>query len=85
MEHTEQTDIGSEVLRVACHFEQRCRAGAEEQVVKQPLVLKHESGELMGQREDDVEVGHGQELGGPRGQPSGACVALALGTVPVAA
>jgi hypothetical protein len=39
----------------------------------------------MGQREDDVEVGHGQQFGGTRGQPPGACVALALGTVPVAA
>src|ERR1700733_349606 len=39
----------------------------------------------MWQREDDVEVGHGQQLGGACGQPSGACVALALGAVPVAA
>jgi hypothetical protein len=37
-----------------------------------------------GQCEDDMEVGHGQQLGGKRGQPLGACVALALGTVPVA-
>jgi hypothetical protein len=43
MEHAEQADVGSEVLRVACDFEQSCRAGAEEQAVKQPLVLKHES------------------------------------------
>ena len=34
MEHAKQTDVGSEVLRVACHFEQRCRAGAEEQVIE---------------------------------------------------
>jgi hypothetical protein len=85
MEHAEQADVGSKVLRVACHFEQRCRAGAEEQVVKQPLVLKHKSGEFMRQCEDDVEVGHRQQLGRARGQPSGASVALALGAVPVAA
>ena len=39
----------------------------------------------MRQREDDVEVGHGQQLGRTRGQPSGACVAPALGAVPVPA
>jgi len=39
----------------------------------------------MGQREDDVEVGLGQQLGGARGQPSGTGVALTLGAVPVAA
>ena len=39
----------------------------------------------MRQREDDVEVRNGQQLGGTCGQPPGACVALALGTVPVAA
>jgi hypothetical protein len=60
VEDTEQADVSSEVLRVASHFEQRCGAGAEEQVVKQPLVLKQERGEFMGQSEDDVEVGHGQ-------------------------
>ena len=39
----------------------------------------------MRQSEDDVEVRNGQPLGGTRGQPPGACVALALGAVPVAA
>src|ERR1700753_1632670 len=39
----------------------------------------------MRQREDDVEVRNGQQLGGTRGQTPGACVALALGAVPVAA
>jgi hypothetical protein len=37
------------------------------------------------QREDDMEVGHGEQLGRTLGQPLGACVSLALGTVPVAA
>src|ERR1700678_4054227 len=32
-----------------------------------------------------MEVGHGQQLGGTRVEPLSACVALALGTVPVAA
>ena len=58
---------------------------AEKQVVEQSLVLQHERRQLMRRGEDDVEVGHGQQLSRTRGQPSGACVALALGAMPVAA
>src|ERR1019366_5107584 len=85
MQYAEQADVGSQVLGVASNIEHGGGTGAEEQVVEQPLVLQHQGRHLMGQREDDVEVRHGQQLSGARGQPSGACVALALGTVPVAA
>src|SRR6266851_2451588 len=84
VQDAEQSDVGSQVLGVASNLKERRGTGAEEQVVEQPLVLQYQGRQLMGQREDDVEVGHGQQLGGARGQPSGACVALALGTVPVA-
>ena len=43
MEHAEQTDVGTEMLRVASDFKQRSGTGAEEQVVEQPLVLQHEA------------------------------------------
>jgi hypothetical protein len=33
MEHAEQADIGSKVLRVASHFEQGGGTGSEEQIV----------------------------------------------------
>src|SRR6266481_2674969 len=85
MEHAEEPNIRSQVLGIASKFEQRSGAGAEEQIVEQPLVLEDESGELVRQGEDDVEVRHGQQLGGTRGQPPGTRVALAPGTVPVAA
>lgn len=63
MEHAEQTDVGTQMLRVASDFEQRGSTGTEEQIVEQPLVLQHKRGQLMGQSEDDMEVGHGQQLG----------------------
>ena len=63
MEHAEQTDVGTQMLRVATDFEQRSGTCAEEQVVEQPLVLEHESRELVRQRKDDMEVGYGQQLG----------------------
>ena len=48
MEHAEQTDIGSKVLRAACDFEQRGGTGTEEQVVEELLVLQNKRGQLSG-------------------------------------
>ena len=44
VQHTEQSDVGAQVLRVASNFEQRCGTGAEKQVVQQPFVLQDERG-----------------------------------------
>ena len=76
---------GSEVLGIASQFEHGRGAGAEEQIVEQPLVLENKSGEFVRQSEDDMEVRNGQQFSRARGQPLGARVALALGAVPVAA
>jgi len=53
MEHAEESDVGSQVLRIAGQFEHRRGAGLVEQIVEQPLVLQCKSGEFMRQREDD--------------------------------
>ena len=63
VKHAEQTDVGTQMLRVATDFEQRSGTCAEEQVVEQLLVLEHESRESVRQRKDDMEVGCGQQLG----------------------
>jgi len=85
MEHAEESDLRAEVPGIASSFEQCRGTGAEEQIVKQPLVLEDERGELVGQGEDDVEVRHGQQLCRTRRQPPGTRVTLAPGAVPVAA
>src|SRR5258707_15702054 len=50
-----------------------------------PRCLGSRASSSMGQREDDVEVRHGQQLSRTRGQPLGTRVALALGAVSVTA
>lgn len=85
VEHAEESDIRSQVLGVPHQFEHRRGAGAVEQIVEQPLVLENKRGELVRQREDNVEVGHGQQLSRARRQPFSARVPLALGAVPIAA
>jgi hypothetical protein len=44
MQHAEETDLGSEMLRGAGDFKQGLSAGVEEQVVDEPLVLQGERG-----------------------------------------
>ena len=85
MKHAEESDVGSEILRIASQFEHRRSAGAEEQIVEQLLVLEDKSGEFVWQSEDDVEVRNGQQFSRAHGQPLSARVPLALGAVPIAA
>src|SRR5271165_1866578 len=72
MEHAEESDVGSQVLWIASQFKERSGTGAEEQIVEQPFVLEDQRAEFVRQREDDVEVRHGQQLSGTRNQPLGA-------------
>jgi hypothetical protein len=85
MEHAEESDVRSQMLGIARKFEQRSGAGAEEQIVEQPLVLEDQSAEFVRQSEDDVEVRHRQQFSRARRQPFCAHVALALGAVPISA
>jgi hypothetical protein len=39
MEHAEESDVGTQVLRIASRFEHRCSAGAVEQIVEQPRLF----------------------------------------------
>jgi hypothetical protein len=84
MEHTEESDVGSQMPWIASQFEHGRGAGAVEQIVEQSLVLENKSGQLVRQGEDDVEVRNGQQFSRARGQPFCARVPLALGAVPIA-
>ena len=83
VEHTQQADRRTEMLRIGGDLEQRGGAGAEEQIVDDALVLQREPRELVRQREDDMVVPDGQELLLPCGQPPVAGVGQALRTVPI--
>src|SRR5579864_7476766 len=84
MEHAEEADLGSQVAWIAGDFQQSCSTGAKEQVVDQPSVLQRERAQFLRQREVDVHVADGQQLPFPRLEPMQACIALTLGTVPIA-
>jgi hypothetical protein len=80
----DHTDLGSEVLRIGCDFQQRLRSGSEQQIVKQAGVLQSQDIQLVRYREDYVEIAGVEEFAFPSRQPALASLCLTLGAVPVA-
>lgn len=84
VEHGEKADGGAEQSRVGGGVEQRSGGAAKQDVVNLAWVLKGQAPDLGGQREHDMEIGHGQKLGFALRQPASASLGLALGAVPIA-
>jgi len=85
MEHAEEADVGAEMFGIASDCEERCRAGAEQQIVDDLLVAQGQGRQQVREREDDVNIGRGQQFFTARLDPTVAGVGLTLRTVPVAA
>ncbi len=83
VEHAEEADLRAQMFGVACDFEQRFRTEPKQQVVDEPLVLQCERSQAAGQREDDVSVAGGQDLGRTRLDPALSGIGLALRAMPV--
>src|ERR1035441_8332546 len=85
MEHAEETDLGTQMTRIAGDLQQSCSTGVKQQVIDQSLVLQCQRSQFPRQGEDDVHVTGGQQLSFPRLEPAQAGIALTLGAVPVSA
>jgi hypothetical protein len=85
MEHAKESDLCSQMLRIAGELQQCGGTGSEEQIVKQSLVLQSESREFVWQSEDDMKVRHRQQLRSSRCHPSCAGIPLTSGAMPVPA
>ena len=85
VEHGDEADLGAEMLGIGGDPAQRLGRRSEQDGVDRLLVLEGDLGDRRRQGEDDVEVGHRQQLGLPGGEPFGAGLPLALRAVPVAA
>lgn len=81
----EETDVGPEVFRVGSDFEEGLGGGAEQDLVDDLLVAEPERSDLARYCEDDVEVGHREELLGAVPKPLRALVTEARGAVAIAA
>ena len=56
MQHTQEADLGAEVLGLRGDFQQGGSTGAEQEVVGDLLVLESQPGECMRKGEDHMEV-----------------------------
>jgi hypothetical protein len=85
MEHAEEADVRAEMPGIASDFDERFRAGAEQQIVDDLLILQGQGRQQMREREDSVHVAPGQEFPTARLDPTVAGAGLTLGAVPVSA
>ena len=85
VEHRDQADLGAEMLWIGGDDAQRLGRRREQDGVDGVLVVEGDLGDRGRQGEDEVEVGHRQQLGLAIGQPLGGSQPLTLRTVPVAA
>ena len=56
MQNAEEADLGAEMFGIPGDFDQGFRAGTEQQIVNELLVLQCERRQETRQREDDVNV-----------------------------
>jgi hypothetical protein len=81
----QHSDPRSQVHGVGRHFQKSFLGAVKEQPIQELTVAQCQRAELVGQSEDDVEVGNGQEVGLTFGQPGCPLASTALGTASVAA
>jgi hypothetical protein len=84
VQHHQRPDPRSQVLGVGRHFQKSLLGAVKEHPIQQLTVAQDQRAELVGQGEDDVEVGNGQEIGLTFGQPSRPLAPTALRTASVA-
>src|SRR5258708_14136414 len=70
MQHTEEANFRTEVSRIASHFEQGFRTGAEQKIVEDLLVLQDQWRQAAGECEDHVQVAGREKLALTRRDPA---------------
>ena len=85
MQNADHTDFRTEVLGIACYFQQCLCAGGEQQVVKHSRVVQRQYIEFVRHGEYHMKVAGGEKLALASCEPMFTRLRLALRTVPVPA
>jgi hypothetical protein len=64
VQNRHEADVGTQVLGISRDLEEGLGGGAKQQAVNQNLILQGQGGQKVGQSEDDMKVGDGQQFGG---------------------
>ena len=62
VQHTEETNLCTEVSGIASDFEKSFRAGTKQEIVDHLFVLQHHWGQVAGECEDYVQVARGEQF-----------------------
>jgi len=85
MKNAEESDLGAEMPGIFGDFLKRLGAAAEQQTIDDLFVLQGQWRHFVRQRENDMRIARGQQLGAPRVKPAVPRIALAPGAMPVPA
>src|SRR5208337_3580251 len=80
----DHANLGSEVLRIGCDFQQGLRSSGEQQIVKQAWVLQRQPIQFVRHGEHDMEIAGVEEIALPCCDPALASLRLTLGAVAIA-
>ena len=84
VQHGKEADGSTKVPGVGGDGEESFRSSLKQDGIDPSRVLKRQATDLLWKRERDVEVGNGQQLRLPVGEPLGAGRGLALGATAIA-
>src|SRR5215831_17270388 len=85
MQHTEETDLGPKVSRVARDFEKGFRTDTKQKIVEDLLVLQNQWCQVTGQGKHDMGVGRREKFTPTRSDPPFPSGGLTLRAVPISA
>ena len=88
VQHSDQAGVGAKVVGIGGHLEHGCSGGAEQQAIDDPGIGQGDRAQDIRQREDEMEVRHGEQLCSAGFRPpcrgrglTGGAVAVAAGVV----
>jgi hypothetical protein len=85
VQHGQSADLCTQVLGIGGPLEQRLGGGSEQEVIDNPGVRQRDRVEHVWEREDDMEVRHGKQIGCLRLEPPSRGGGLARRTMAIAA
>ena len=85
VQHTEETNLSTEVSGIASDFEKGFRAGTKQEIVDHLFVLQHDRGQVAGECEDHVQVARGEQFSSTCGNPPFASSGLTLWAMAITA
>src|SRR5262249_58830303 len=83
VQHAEETNLCTEVSRIASHFEKCFRADTKQEIVEDLFVVQQQRSQVAGECEDHVQVARGEQVSLRGGDPAFPSCDLPLWTVTI--